>query len=104
MSGGTRIRTGDTMIFSSVPKPAVHLRRKPRAASRRFLEVAVRRKQPPNAVDCHAVVVELWWDAAGAGSSPEALLVLTLPRRLESCILTVFAHRCLRLTIKRLRS
>jgi hypothetical protein len=55
------------MIFCSVPKPAVHLRRRPRAASRRFLQVAVRRKQPPNAVDCHAIVVELWWDAAGAG-------------------------------------
>ena len=52
------------MIFRSVPKPAVHLRRKPRAASRRFLGVAVHRKQPPNAVDRHAVVVRLWWDSA----------------------------------------
>jgi hypothetical protein len=61
LSGGTRIRTGDTMIFRFVPKPTVNPRRVPRAESKRFLQVADRRGPPPNAMDRHAEVVELWW-------------------------------------------
>ena len=61
VSGGTRIRTGDTMIFRSVPKPTVHRHRAPWAESKRFLEVADRRGPPGSAVGRHAEVVGLWW-------------------------------------------
>ncbi len=60
-SGGTRIRTGDTMIFRFVPKPTVNRHRAPWAESKRFLEVTDRRDPPVNAVGRHAVVVGLWW-------------------------------------------
>ena len=60
-SGGTRIRTGDTMIFRSVPKPAVHRHRSSWAVPKRFLEVTNPREPSPNAVDRHAGVVGLWW-------------------------------------------
>jgi uncharacterized protein (DUF2237 family) len=92
------------MIFRSVPNPAVHRHGVRSAASKRFLEVTYLRKPPLNAGNRHAVVVELWWDAAGAGSSPVAVLVLVLLRRLESCNLSVFADRCLYITFERLRS
>jgi hypothetical protein len=60
-SGGTRIRTGDTMIFRFVLKPAVNRHRPPWAESKRLLEAAHRRGPPPNAMDRHAVVVGSWW-------------------------------------------
>ena len=58
-SGGTRIRTGDTMIFRSVRNPTVHRHRAPWAESKRFLEGTDRGGPPPTAVDRHAEVVEL---------------------------------------------
>jgi hypothetical protein len=60
-SGGTRIRTGDTMIFRSVRKPTVHRHRGRWAVSKRFLEVIDPRETPPNAVNRPGVVVALWW-------------------------------------------
>jgi hypothetical protein len=60
-SGGTRIRTGGTMIFRFVPNPKFDRHRAPWAESKRFLEVTYRRGPPPNAVGRHTVVVELWW-------------------------------------------
>ena len=60
-SGGTRIRTGGTMIFRSVPKPAVHRHRVPWAESKPLLEGTGHREPPPNAVGRHADVVGLWW-------------------------------------------
>jgi hypothetical protein len=60
ISGGTRIRTGDTMIFRSVPNPTVHRHRALWAESKRFLEGTNRRRPPLNAVGRHAVVVGLW--------------------------------------------
>ncbi len=48
------------MIFRSVRNPTVHRHRERWAEPKRFLEVAVRRKPPPNAVNRHAVVVALW--------------------------------------------
>lgn len=47
ISGGTRIRTGDTMIFRSVRNSAVHRHRVRWAKSKRFLEVTDRREPPP---------------------------------------------------------
>src|SRR5215211_2116801 len=61
LSGETRIRTGDTMIFRSVPKPTVNRHRAPWAESKRFLEVTDLREPPGNAKSRHAVVVGLWW-------------------------------------------
>ena len=61
LSGGTRIRTGDTMIFRFVPKPTVHRHRALWAESKRVLEGTDRRGPPPNPVGRHAVVVGLWW-------------------------------------------
>ena len=60
LSGGTRIRTGGTMIFRFVLKPTVHRHRAPWAESKRFLEVADPREPSANAVDRHTVVVGLW--------------------------------------------
>ena len=60
VSGGTRIRTGGTMVFRFVPKPSVHTHRAPWAESKRFSEIADRRGPPPTAMDRHAEVVELW--------------------------------------------
>ncbi len=53
-SGGTRIRTGDTMIFRSVPKPAVIRHRAPWAESKRFLEVTDLHEPPRS---CGGIVV-----------------------------------------------
>jgi hypothetical protein len=59
--GGTRIRTGDTMIFRSVRDPTVNRHRAPWAVSKRFLEGTDNRGPPPNSAGRHAVVVGLGW-------------------------------------------
>lgn len=64
-SGRTRIRTGDTMIFRSVPKRAVHRHLASWAESKRFSEVTDRIEPSANAMDRHAVVVQLWWAPRG---------------------------------------
>jgi hypothetical protein len=49
------------MIFRSVRNPTVHRHRAPWTESKPVLAAAHRHGPPPNAMDRHAEVVELWW-------------------------------------------
>jgi hypothetical protein len=57
-SGGTWIRTGDTMIFRSVPKPSVHRHGAPWAESKRCSEITDRCGPPRS---CGGIVVGAEW-------------------------------------------
>jgi hypothetical protein len=101
-SGGTRIRTGDTMIFRSVPNPTVNPRRVPRAESKRFLEVTDRREPPLNAGNRHGIVVALWWAQRGGEADPRGVVTLSITRGSACCLRLGFTRtRLLRRSVNR---